>query len=741
MKTAIWKKRFIFWAVTAIFLGICNSASANREVDPSFNPGTGPSDYVHSSTIQSDGKILILGPFTSYNGTSRKNIARLDSSGMLDASFTSGTGADIGLNSNIAIQPDGKILVGGDFFDYNGTTIKNIVRLNTDGTVDSSFNTGIGPSSSVYAIAVQSDGKILIGGDFWSYSGVSRSGIARLNSDGTLDTSFDPGDGTDSTVWSISVQPDGKIIIAGDFVTFNNVDRGGIARLNSNGSLDTGFDTSVGADNSVWATALQSDGKILIGGDFTDFDGTERNRIARLNPDAALDPTFDPGSGFDSIINFDAIKIQSDGKIVVAGNFNSYNGVSRKYVARLNTDGTLDSDFNTGSGPDDMVNTVDIQPDGDIIIGGYFHNYDGNSAPHIARIFLQAIPDSVTIDNPDADDINDLVSSNYVNIDSGTVTEALQVTMNTDIIMESDNVQMNIPAQTQIINANSGSYNFENFTTENISATVVQEFPESIAAIRVGISGTSLSFSQPVTLIIDVGEAYNGTTMDVLYQNEGETEWYPQTSCTVADGNCTFTTDHATKFAVEECLSDSYIPNVAVGKKNSLLSSSGTNFLKSQSFVFRGRVPNLKKGDIVQIFRDGVLLKNVKINKQKRWRYRTRQRRITTSSYKFRYLDGWTKEEVADTPEYDIFIDRINPKFTDFPDSTAISRGDFITWTATDNDQIKYYQVIFQGKKSNTNDASFQIPGNARSGISIFKVTAFDRAENKAIKKTNIRVR
>jgi uncharacterized delta-60 repeat protein len=741
MKKIIKKKRVIFWAVAVIILGVCNSVSATREMDLTFNPGTGPNDYIYSSAIQSDGKIVILGPFTSYNGRSRKNIARLNADGTLDASFATGSGADIGLNSNIAIQSNGKILVGGDFFNYNGTAIKNIARLNTDGGLDTSFIPGVGPSSSVYAIAVQSDGKILIGGDFWSYSGTSRNGIARLNSNGTLDTSFDPGDGTDATVWSTSIQPDGKIIIAGDFATYDSVDRNGIARLNTDGSLDTSFDSSVGADNSVWATALQSDGKIVIGGYFTSYDGTSRNRIARLNSNGTLDSTFDPGSGFDSLINFNAIKIQSDGKIIATGNFTSYNGVNRKYVARLNADGTLDNDFNAGFGPDDMVNTADIQSDGDIIIGGYFHNYDGNSAPHIARIFLQAIPDSVTIDNPNAADMNGLVSSNYVTIDSGTVTEALQVTANTDIIMESNNVQLNIPALTRIINANSGIYNFENFTTENISATVVQDSPKSIAAIRVGISGTSLSFSQPVTLIINVGEVYNGTTMDVLYQNEGQTEWYPQTSCIVADGKCTFTTDHATKYAVEESLDDNYTPNVFTGKRSRLLSSNDTNFLKSQNFTFRGSVSNLKKGDIVQIFRDGVLVKNVKINRQKRWRYGTRQRRSTTSAYQFRYLDGQTKEEIANTPEYDIFIDKIKPKFTDFPNSPAVSPGDIVSWAATDNDHIKYYQVIFQGKKSNTNDASFQIPGNARLGISKLQVIAFDRAENKTIERTNIKVR
>ena len=133
----------------------------------------------------------------------------------------------------------------------------------------------------------------------------------------------------------------------------NAVGRVAIARLNADGSTDTGFNPGSGGNDWVEAVALQPDGKVLIGGSFTSFNGTPRNRIARLNANGSLDTTFNPGSGVDNTVN--RIAVQSDGKVLLVGAFTTVNGVSRNRIARLNADGSLDTSFNPGTGANGFV--------------------------------------------------------------------------------------------------------------------------------------------------------------------------------------------------------------------------------------------------------------------------------------------------------------------------------------------------------------------------------------------------
>ncbi|MBX2927528.1 MAG: T9SS type A sorting domain-containing protein [Saprospiraceae bacterium] len=279
------------------------------------------------------GKSSSGGGFTSYNGTPRNFIARLNADGSLDTGFNPGTGASSGVYA-MALQPDGKILIGGFFNSYNGTGRNRIARLNADGSLDTGFNPGTGANDWVQSLALQPDGKILIGGGFTSYNGTGRNRVARLNADGSLDTGFNPGTGANGWVWAMALQPDGKILIGGLFTTYNGTGRNYIARLNADGSLDTGFNPGTGAGSTVWAMALQPDGKILIGGDFTTYNGTGRNRVARLNADGSLDTGFNPGTGANNVVR--AMSLQPDGKILIGGAFTGYDGTGRNRVARVN---------------------------------------------------------------------------------------------------------------------------------------------------------------------------------------------------------------------------------------------------------------------------------------------------------------------------------------------------------------------------------------------------------------------
>ncbi len=408
--------------------------NADGSLDATFNPGTGPNYVVRTTAVQPDGKIMIGGFFTSYNGTMRNRVARLNADGSLDTTFNPGTGVEEGIiNSNvqaIAVQADGKIIIGGNFNSYNGTIRKNIARLNANGSLDATFNLDSGANGTVRTISLQADGKIIIGGHFTTYNGHIRNRIARLNADGSLDTTFNPGTGANSWVYTTALQANGKIIIGGEISRFNGTSVYRIARLNADGSLDTTFNIGTGANNIVYTTvvqldgkiiivrqfdayyqiarlnadgsldaifnpgtgpsnlvsttAVQADGKIIIVGGFTTFNGISRNHIARLNADGSLDATFNPGTGANSTVSTTALQL--DGKIIIGGEFTSYNSTSRNKIARLNADGSLDATFNPGTGPNESVWTTAVQADDKIIIGGVFTTYNGTSRRHIARL-------------------------------------------------------------------------------------------------------------------------------------------------------------------------------------------------------------------------------------------------------------------------------------------------------------------------------------------------------------------
>ena len=372
--------------------------NADGSLDTTFNPGSGANSVIRSVAVQADGKLLIGGDFTNFNGNYLINIARLNADGSIDTTFNN---TNYGLTAPniyyVTLQGNGKVLIGGNFTMYYGAPQeKNIARLNVDGSSDPTFNPGTGADGSVNSIKVKDNGKILIGGGFINYNGNGRNGIVQLNTDGSIDTTFNTGTGASNGIACIAVQVDGKVLIGGSFTNFNGVAIISIARLNVDGSLDTTFNPGIGANGSIATIALQADGKVLIGGNFTNYDGTEINRIARLNTNGSLDSTFNPGSGFNDPPY--SIVVQADGKVLVGGSFTIYNATARSGIARLNTNGSLDTTFNPGSGTNgnfaNVVNSIALQGDGKIIIGGFFTSYNGTSRNNIARIYANGTLDT-----------------------------------------------------------------------------------------------------------------------------------------------------------------------------------------------------------------------------------------------------------------------------------------------------------------------------------------------------------
>ena len=366
--------------------------NATGTVDTGFNPGA--NNTVYAIAIQLDGmveKILIGGRFKSVGGIARHKLGRLITDGTVDVLLIDAQIGIRGVVNAVAIQSDGKILVAGDFASI-GVIIRNrIARFNPDGTLDMGFNPNA--NGTVNTIAIQADNQILIGGEFTGAGGESRSRIARLNVDGTADTTFN-NPNANNGVNTLAIQSDGKILVGGLFINVGGISRNRIARLNADGTLDMGFDPN--ANNTVFSIAIQSDGKILLGGFFTTVSGMTRNRIARLNSDGTLDMGFNP----DANRGIYAVAVQSDGKILIGGDFLLVGGMGRSRIAQLNTDGTVDTAFNPA--PNNIVFTIALQSEGQILIGGAFTAVGGMNRRGIARLNINGTVDMGY--DPGADD-------------------------------------------------------------------------------------------------------------------------------------------------------------------------------------------------------------------------------------------------------------------------------------------------------------------------------------------------
>ncbi|MEQ2005722.1 MAG: Calx-beta domain-containing protein, partial [Limisphaerales bacterium] len=387
-------------------------------LDPAFNPAAGADNAILSLAVEpgAGGRTVIGGLFTSFNGNpAAARVARINADGTLDsAGFTSpaflltaGTPAvnavALDLNTNLFLGTNvGKVVVGGAFTSVGGTARNRIVRLSGDGTPDLSFNPGSGADNTVNAVAVQqADGRVLLAGAFSSVNGVARGGIARLNADGSLDTTFmNALSGADAEVRAIlldeatvTTPPGGYVYVAGDFNNVNGTLRSRVARLFlATGALDTaGFIPPTALNGVVRALARDASGNLYFGGDFTSLNngGTvTRNRLARLSSGGTLDTTFlaSAGSGADNFVT--ALRVQPDGKILVGGAFTSLNGQGRAGLARLNNDasGTLDATINFGSGASAQVNAVGVQADGRLVAAGAFTSFNGTAAGRIVRL-------------------------------------------------------------------------------------------------------------------------------------------------------------------------------------------------------------------------------------------------------------------------------------------------------------------------------------------------------------------
>lgn len=336
--------------------------------DPAFtSPPVYNGDRIH---LLPDGKILYSASPTSGSAV---KIMRLDASGSLDNTYVMDPIVTSIVNTWVADPLNRPVFLA------QTASGRRLVRLSENGELDQGFSPALGVAGSIFTTATQGDGKVLVAGQFAFMNGVPRGGIARLNADGSVDSSFNPGTGFTGIPNRLVLQPDGKILAAGGFTQFNGVAVPGIVRMHSDGSIDNTFSVTT---SGVGALALQADGKILIGGNFTTVNGVSRTGIARLETSGALDTSFNIALGTPSI---GSIVVEPNGSILIGGNFTVQDGSNRTNLARFEPNGTLDSTFNAGSiGP---VTRVYRQPDGKYFV-------TSGSAPQLVRRNNDGSPDA-----------------------------------------------------------------------------------------------------------------------------------------------------------------------------------------------------------------------------------------------------------------------------------------------------------------------------------------------------------
>lgn len=390
------RTRFVMFAAFLALMFLCGTTAfvQAQVAEPGFNANiVGTS--VLTTVVQPDGKILIGGEFTSVGGQPRNNIARLNTNGTVDPNFNpNASGGELnGAVFTIAVQADGKVLAGGYFTTIGGQPRNRIARLDaTTGAADLTFDPNAPDTATVVtSIRIQPNGQILVGGVFTNIGGQQRNRIARLNlADGLADT-FNPN--ANSDVITIALQPNGQVLLGGSFTSVGGQTRNNIARVNTDGSLDT-FNPN--ATDSVSAIAVQADGKVLLGGNFTGVGGQTRNFIARVNADGTLDMAYDPNPD-STLVTIDAVQtivMQPDGKALVGGFFRNIGGRDRNFIARLTTNGTAD-DFNPNG--NNVVNAIALQPaDNKVLVGGNFTTIGGQTRNLFARLSNDLPPTAAT---------------------------------------------------------------------------------------------------------------------------------------------------------------------------------------------------------------------------------------------------------------------------------------------------------------------------------------------------------
>lgn len=356
------------------------------------NTGFGRVNAVEAIKVDNEGKIWAGGTFARYNERYvTYGLLRLNADGTIVNNWNTGSTAinplsnvgTTGCNHRIVqLELTGsQANIFGTFNQYKNTTRYCGARVNATGSL-----LAVGGPLFQYGLVgkTNSAGKIYIGQYASSPQSMLVNFSRREPNMSTIDTSFVYGASTNSNVFVIQLDVNEKPIIGGQFTTYSGSTVNRIARINTNGTRDTSFNMGTGFNNSVYTIATGSSNSIYVGGIFTTYSGSSVNRIVKINDDGTRDTTFNIGTGFNN--NVDFITTDSSGKVYIGGAFTTYSGSNVSRFVRLNTDGTIDNTFNMGTGFDNPVKAIDISADNKIYVGGQFFTYSGSSANGIVSL-------------------------------------------------------------------------------------------------------------------------------------------------------------------------------------------------------------------------------------------------------------------------------------------------------------------------------------------------------------------
>ncbi len=381
---------------TVLALGVCHAPLAAQVLDPSFtSPATlyAPGQVNAFGPQQADGKRLVSGSFTRANGTPVSRLVRLAANGALDLPFTQNVGT-VNFVYRIKGYANGQYLLcgSGGSVAAGGITRTEFLRLNADGTPDAGFDAGSGPGLTgsfghSQDCVIRPNGSVVVVGAFDAYSSTPAAGVVQLTASGSVDATFSVGtgltaNGSIKTAYAVALQPDGKVLVGGNFAVFNGQPAVGIVRLLPNGSVDPTFASPLQAGSQVENLVLQPDGNVLVNG-LLNVSGTPPATVGlvRLLPSGTVDASFSGPAFLNAKVttgyNDPAVVLQSDGKVLVVGPFASS---SANYVARLNADGTLDNIFSPGAVLSGMPASLGLQADGTVLVGGSFNTFNGTEA-------------------------------------------------------------------------------------------------------------------------------------------------------------------------------------------------------------------------------------------------------------------------------------------------------------------------------------------------------------------------
>lgn len=415
-KTTCLALRLLRAVALALLLTSVAHAQSPGTLDPTFAAGASANGAFNALALQANGQVLVAGSFTTFRGTSRNCIARLNTDGSLDSlnpgvAFSGYNGAAPTVQA-LAVQDDGKILAAGSFSVPAQSGGAGVVRFNADGSVDPTFNVGAGvvddggSVGTAYTLTVLTSGQILVGGAFVTFNGVDTAGLVRLNTDGSVDTTFNPG-GTGiaandygQDVRSVVVAGGGAILIGGHFSAYDSQAAGSVARLNADGTPDATFDAGDGADDGgVYAVAVQSNGQALVGGGYNDFDGVDTNHLVRLNTDGSLDTSYDVTGGNLFVGEIDALTVQPDGSLLAGGVFLTQGGLvnsPHNGLARFLVDGTQDATFDSGNDSRQVV-ALALQNDGKAVAASNPYQLSGSATGDVFRYYDLVAAPTVTL--------------------------------------------------------------------------------------------------------------------------------------------------------------------------------------------------------------------------------------------------------------------------------------------------------------------------------------------------------